>query len=132
MIAGHKFGNTLVVIRPEAIERLTDPDAEPVIVADMEGNRAHVAVMLIAAEYLDWNVEFHIGYDGSSDITLALDRGEVDVYGSSRPRCSTTGSRWSPRTHSSPRPPGRRTTWSSACARRTRRSSSTRSSSTRS
>lgn len=82
VIAGMNLGNRVLVIRPEVKDNLTDPSADPVIVGDTNGIRAHVPITMIAADYLGYNMKWNYGYEGGDDLVLALLRGEIDVYGS--------------------------------------------------
>jgi len=82
VIGGLALGNRVLVIRPEVLENLEDSSADPVIVGDTNGIRAHVPMTMIAADYLGYNLKWNYGYEGGDDLVLALLRGEIDVYGS--------------------------------------------------
>jgi len=82
MLGGFNLGNRVLVVRPEVKDNINNPEAEPVIVGDTNGVRGHVAMTLIAADYLGHNYKWNYGYTGGNDLVLALERGEIDVYGS--------------------------------------------------
>jgi tripartite-type tricarboxylate transporter receptor subunit TctC len=82
VIAGMSLGNRVLVIRPEVLDNVENPSAEPVIVGDTNGIRGHVPVTLIAADYLGYNLKWNYGYEGGDDLILAMLRGEIDIYGS--------------------------------------------------
>ena len=79
MIGGAERGSTVLVINKEALPRLTDHSQDPVIMGALDGNRSGMQMMLWGIEFLDWNARWVIGYPGTSDIVLALQRGEIDV-----------------------------------------------------
>lgn len=81
-LGGFNLGNYVVVVRPQVKDNIYDPKADPVIVGDTNGVRNHVAMTLIAADYLGYNFKWNYGYKGGNDLTLAMERGEIDVYGS--------------------------------------------------
>lgn len=76
-------GSGLVVARPEAAERLEDPDAEPLVVGDTDGLRSVAVSTMFAARHLDYPFRWAIGYEGGADVELAFRRGETDVHGGS-------------------------------------------------
>lgn len=81
-LGGFNLGNRVLVVRPEVKDNIYDPNADPVIVGDTNGVRNHVAMTLIAADYLGYNFKWNYGYTGGNDLVLAMERGEIDVYGS--------------------------------------------------
>jgi tripartite-type tricarboxylate transporter receptor subunit TctC len=81
MIGGVARSGTLLMIRNDARERLTNRSAKPVVVGDSDGIRSWVAMTVWAAEYLGWNLRWIYGYPGSRELQLAIRQGEIDVWG---------------------------------------------------
>lgn len=73
-------GGSIVFIRKEAVARLTDPLAEPVVVGDTNGQRSWQAMLVWGKEFLGWNLRWVKGYEGSGPMTLAIRRGEIDLF----------------------------------------------------
>lgn len=80
MIGGVARSGTLLMIRNEARDRLTNRSAKPVVVGDSDGIRSWVAMTVWAAEYLGWNLRWIYGYPGSRELQLAIRQGEIDVW----------------------------------------------------
>jgi tripartite-type tricarboxylate transporter receptor subunit TctC len=78
-IGGIARGSTVMMINPAAKARLLDRSKKPVIMGAVDGTRSSMQVALWGAEYLGWNLKWVIGYPGTSEIALALQRGEVDM-----------------------------------------------------
>lgn len=73
-------GGSIVLIRKDAVARLKDPSARPVIVGATNGERSWLAMLVWGKEFLHWNLDWVKGHKGTGDLTLALQRGEVDVF----------------------------------------------------
>jgi tripartite-type tricarboxylate transporter receptor subunit TctC len=72
--------DTVLIARADALPRLTDASAKPVIMGSVGGTpRASMRMAVWGSEYLRWHVQWVVGYPGSSDLALALDRGEIDM-----------------------------------------------------
>src|SRR3954451_4791443 len=61
-IGGINRGGTVFVIRKEAVGRLAEPSARPVIVPAVVGASTGPQMALWGKEYLNWNVKFVVGY----------------------------------------------------------------------
>jgi len=81
MIGGVARSGTLLMIRNDARERLTNRSAKPVVVGDSDFIRSWVAMTVWAAEYLGWNLRWIYGYPGSRELQLAIRQGEIDIWG---------------------------------------------------
>jgi len=81
MIGGVARSGTLLMVRNDARERLTNRSAKPVVVGDSDGIRSWVAMTVWAAEYLGWNLRWIYGYPGSRELQLAIRQGEIDIWG---------------------------------------------------
>lgn len=78
-IGGVARGSTVMMINPAAKDRLLDKSKKPVIMGAVDGTRSSMQVALWGGEYLGWNLKWVIGYPGTSEIALALQRGELDM-----------------------------------------------------
>ncbi len=76
-------GSNLLLIRKATLKRLYDPKAEPVVCGTKEGEETWLGMALWGKEVLGWNIRFIPGYAGTSDLELALRRGELDMFGTS-------------------------------------------------
>jgi tripartite-type tricarboxylate transporter receptor subunit TctC len=85
MIGGFANDSSFLLLRPEARLRLTDRAAAPVVMAEIDGTRSSAQMALWGAEALRWNVKWVLGYAGTADLLLALDRGEVDMAANNNP-----------------------------------------------
>ncbi|MBI4331780.1 MAG: hypothetical protein HY673_10915 [Chloroflexi bacterium] len=74
----------VVGIRKDALRRLTDPRAAPVIVGTRTGEETWTMPPLYGREFLGWNVRWVTGFGGTGEIDLAFRRGEVDMFGDSQ------------------------------------------------
>lgn len=73
-------GGSIVFIRKDAVARLKDPAAKPVLVGTPSGQRSWTAMTAWGKEYLGWNIKWVKGYKGSEALALALRRGEIDSF----------------------------------------------------
>ena len=70
-----------MIIRNEALPRLTDKNAKPVFMGSVS-NYPHVNQLMAAwgIDYLGWNAKWVPGYPSeNSAVVLALERGEIDM-----------------------------------------------------
>ena len=73
-------GGYALVIRSEAAARLMDKSAKPVVMGSIGGwPRPAMQVTVWGIEFLGWNARWVTGYQGTNDLMLALERGEVDM-----------------------------------------------------
>jgi len=70
---------TVLVAARSAVPRLTNPSAEPVIMAQVGVARPGALFTIWGKEFLGWNVRQVTGYRGSTDIDLAIQRGEAEM-----------------------------------------------------
>ena len=76
-------GGNVLLIRKDALGRLNNPKAEPLVCGTKEGEETWMGMVLLGKEILGWNVRWVPGYSGTSDMELGLQRGEVDMLGTS-------------------------------------------------
>jgi hypothetical protein len=73
-------GGTVVLISKDAERRLYDKSAAPVVMGSNSAvPRQGMQVTLWSIEYLDWNAKWVVGYPGTNEVMLALERGEIDM-----------------------------------------------------
>jgi tripartite-type tricarboxylate transporter receptor subunit TctC len=85
LIGGLANDSSYLLLRKSAIPRLTNHAAAPVMMGDLDGTRSSAQMALWGAEALRWNVKWVLGYAGTADLLLALDRGEVDMAANNNP-----------------------------------------------
>ena len=74
-------GGSVLMVRKEVVNSLTDPKARKLVVGDTDGIRTWVAMTVWSAEFLKWNLRWLYGYKGSRELSLAMRQGEIDVWG---------------------------------------------------
>jgi len=74
-------GTPLALMRPDKLDRLKG--GKPLAVGSRGGEDTWNAMFLWGAEYLKWNVRWVLGYGGGSEMRLAFQRGETDIYATS-------------------------------------------------
>jgi tripartite-type tricarboxylate transporter receptor subunit TctC len=80
VIGGVARSGTLLMIRNDARDKLTNKAAKPVVVGDTDGIRNWIAMTVWGAEYLGWNLRWIYGYPGSRELQLAIRQGEIDIW----------------------------------------------------
>jgi tripartite-type tricarboxylate transporter receptor subunit TctC len=79
-IGGAGRGGTALLINKEAAKRIFDKKADPVIMGALSGMpRSGMQMTAWGKEFLDWNVKWVVGYRGTNDLSVALERGEIDM-----------------------------------------------------
>src|SRR5712671_5425502 len=79
-VGGVGRGGTVMLIRKDAEPRLYDRGAAPVIMGALGGvPRSGMLTTAWGIEYLDWNAKWVVGYRGTSELMIALERGEIDM-----------------------------------------------------
>lgn len=79
-VGGVGRGGTVLLIQSEARKRLADKSQPPVIMGALGGvPRSGMLMTAWGIEYLGWNARWVLGYRGTNDLMIALDRGEVEM-----------------------------------------------------
>jgi hypothetical protein len=79
-VGGAGRGGTVLLISKEAEARLHDKGAAPVIMGALGGvPRSGMQMTAWGIEFLDWNAKWVLGYRGTNDLMVALERGEIDM-----------------------------------------------------
>jgi len=74
-------GTAVALVRPEKLSRLKS--GEPLKIGSRLGEDTWSPMFIWGAEYLKWNVRWVLGYGGGSELRLAFQRGETDIYATS-------------------------------------------------
>jgi tripartite-type tricarboxylate transporter receptor subunit TctC len=79
-IGGVGRGGTVLLIRKDAEARLYDKNAAPVVMGSLGGvPRSGMQTTAWGVAFLGWNAKWVVGYPGTSDLLIALERGEIDM-----------------------------------------------------
>lgn len=79
-VGGVGRGGYVLLISAKAEERLLQRSSDPVIMGSVPGiPRNAMQMTMWGIEYLGWNAKWVAGYPGTNELTLALDRGEIDM-----------------------------------------------------
>lgn len=78
-IGGLGRGGTVVIVNGEREKRLYDKNATPLFFGALDGTRSGELIAFWGMEYLGWNAKLVVGYHGTNDIVVAMDRDEVDL-----------------------------------------------------
>ena len=74
------IGHNVMIIRTDALPRLMDKSKPPVVMGSVSGApRSGMRMTLWGAEYLGWNTKWVVGYPGSTDLLVAMERGEIEM-----------------------------------------------------
>jgi tripartite-type tricarboxylate transporter receptor subunit TctC len=80
VVGGVGRGGTAIVISKAAEKRLTDKQAVPVAMGALGGvQRSGMLMTTWGIAFLDWNAKWVLGYRGTNELMLALERGEIDM-----------------------------------------------------
>jgi len=80
VIGGVGRGGTVLMIRKDAEPRLYDKKQPPVIMGSLGGvPRSGMQTTAWGIAFLDWNAKWVVGYPGTNELLLALDRSEIDM-----------------------------------------------------
>ena len=80
---GVSRGGSIIFVNSAKAKNLTDSSLPPVVVGELDGSRSWANMIMFGQEALGWNIRFVIGYPGTSHLLLAVNRGEVDMTGTS-------------------------------------------------
>lgn len=80
IVGGGGRGGEVLLISKDAEKRLHDKGASPVVMGSLGGiPRSGMQMAAWGIEYLDWNAKWVIGYTGTNELMIALERGEIDM-----------------------------------------------------
>lgn len=78
-VGGVGRGGNFLLVNKETEPRLYDKNKEPLVMGSNSAPRTGVQMALWGIEYLGWNARWITAYRGTSDMFLALERGEIDM-----------------------------------------------------
>jgi tripartite-type tricarboxylate transporter receptor subunit TctC len=79
-VGGVGRGGTILIIRTDAEKRLYDKSQPPVVMGSIGGvPRSGMQSTAWGIAYLGWNAKWVVGYRGTQDLFIALQRGEIDM-----------------------------------------------------
>jgi hypothetical protein len=73
MLGSVNRATSVVLLRPDKVERLTAKDQPPLGIGARTGDDAWSTIFLWGAEYLNWNVRWILGYQGGGELRLAFE-----------------------------------------------------------
>jgi tripartite-type tricarboxylate transporter receptor subunit TctC len=80
VVGGAGRGGVLLVISKDAERRLYDKQVRSVVMGSLSGlPRSGMQMTAWGIEYLGWNARWITGYRGTSELMIALERGEIDM-----------------------------------------------------
>ena len=80
IVGGVGRGGTVLLIRKDAERRLYSKSEAPVTMGALAGvPRSGMQVTAWGIAYLGWNARWILGYRGTNDLMIALQRGEIDM-----------------------------------------------------
>ncbi len=80
VIGGTGLGGTALIISKKAEPRLFDKTAEPVVMGSLSGMpRSGMQMAGWGKEFLGWNLKWVVGYRGTNELMVALERGEIEM-----------------------------------------------------
>jgi tripartite-type tricarboxylate transporter receptor subunit TctC len=83
-VGGVGRGGSALIINTEAERRLHARDAAPVIMGTTSGApRTNMQMAAWGKEFLGWNLRWVLGYRGTNELFVALDRSEIDMTATS-------------------------------------------------
>lgn len=79
-IGGVGRGGSMIIADIEGLKKINDPKGEPAIIGSIGGvPRSTMQTVAWGIEHLGWNGKWVVGYRGTNDVMIALERGEVNV-----------------------------------------------------
>ncbi len=79
-IGGVGRGGSMIIIDNEGLKKINDPKCEPAVVGSIGGvPRSAMQTVAWGIEHLGWNAKWVVGYRGTSDVMIALERGEINL-----------------------------------------------------
>lgn len=79
-IGGVGRGGSMIIIDIEGLKKINDPKGEPAVIGSIGGvPRSTMQTVAWGIEHLGWNGKWVVGYRGTNDVMIALERGEVNV-----------------------------------------------------
>jgi tripartite-type tricarboxylate transporter receptor subunit TctC len=84
IVGGAGRGGSVLMINKDAEARLHDKSKPPVIMGSLAGvPRSGMQITAWGIAFLNWNAKWVVGYPGTNALTIALQRGEIDMTSTS-------------------------------------------------
>jgi hypothetical protein len=84
IIGGVGRGGSVLIIKKDAEQRIRDKKESPVVMGSLAGvPRSGMQTTAWGIEFLDWNAKWVTGYPSTAALTVALQRGEIDMTSTS-------------------------------------------------
>ena len=74
-------GGSFLLLRKEKAQNLTDKSLPPAIVGTIDGAGSWEQAVMFGQKGLNWNAKFVLGYRGTQELLVAIQRGEIDMIG---------------------------------------------------
>ncbi len=79
-IGGVGRGGSMIIIDNEGLKKINDPKGDPAAIGSIGGvPRSAMQTVAWGIEHLGWNAKWVVGYRGTNDVMIALERGEVNL-----------------------------------------------------
>ena len=78
-VGGVNRGGNALIIASDAIARIKDPKAEPIVMGTTDGTATGMVMAMWGREFAGWNFRWVHGYPGTVELMLALQRGEIHM-----------------------------------------------------
>lgn len=82
-IGGFDRSGSLILMRAEKRANFKNSTLPPVIIGTADGSDTWGELLVWGKIYLGWNIKFVIGYPGTASLLLAIQRGEIEAFGTS-------------------------------------------------
>jgi hypothetical protein len=80
IVGGIGRGGSVLMVRKDAQARLSDKSSAPLNMGGLSGvPRSGMQMAAWGIELLGWNAKWVLGYRGTDDLMIALERGEIDM-----------------------------------------------------
>jgi tripartite-type tricarboxylate transporter receptor subunit TctC len=86
MYGGFPSPTALIILRKDAVKKFNDKSQPQAIMGNVNAERNTDQMAVWGPRYLDWNLRWVLGYPGTKELVLAVQRGEIDLmitYGDS-------------------------------------------------
>ena len=78
-VGGVNRGGNALIIASDAVARIKDPKAEPIVMGTTDGTATGMVMAMWGREFAGWNFRWVHGYPGTVELMLALQRGEIHM-----------------------------------------------------
>jgi tripartite-type tricarboxylate transporter receptor subunit TctC len=79
MFGGFPSPTALIILRKDAQKKFVDKSQPQAIMGNVSADRNTDQMAVWGPRYLDWNVRWVLGYQSTPELTVAVQRGEIDL-----------------------------------------------------